>query len=251
LRYCKYNFKVKNLIDLKPEYFTRFIAESGYGAETAETYKWAVQKLQHGYNSINTSDVRWIADSYKQAARQDVKRRKIQMPRDIHDSIIQEAYKRKYENGLAFDIARALGLRVSEITNLRMCDFTFDGEQLKHIRIFKSKGGRTREIGTEYLSNSQLEAVSRTYAYFKALKSPMERLFICKTDSYMKAFSTARNAVTGDYTHCGVHSLRKEFANDFYNREIAKGKPDRLVRQELTQLLGHGRLDVLKHYLAE
>jgi len=43
--------------------------------------------------------------------------------------------------------------------------------------------------------------------------------------------------------------MRKEFAKDYYNRELEKGRNDKEVKLELTQLLGHNRLEILESYL--
>jgi hypothetical protein len=44
--------------------------------------------------------------------------------------------------------------------------------------------------------------------------------------------------------------MRKEFAKDFYRRELEKGREEKEVKLELTQLLGHNRLEVLQSYLS-
>lgn len=97
--------------------------------------------------------------------------------------------------------------------------------------------------------DEQIQVVNKVYSYFQDKRNENERLFVNKADSYRQAFANARNVVTGDYKQCSIHSLRKEFANDYYNREIAKNRPKMQVRQELTQLLGHNRVDILKAYL--
>ena len=118
-----------------------------------------------------------------------------------------------------------------------------------YVKIFRSKGGRTRTINAEQLLEQGQAFVSITYQYFSNHKKGKDRLFISKAESYIKAFARARKLVTADYTQCGVHSLRREFANDFFDREIEKGRNKKEVKQELTLLLGHKRIDVLKHYL--
>lgn len=42
---------------------------------------------------------------------------------------------------------------------------------------------------------------------------------------------------------------RKEFAKDYYLRELSKGKNEIEVKEELTELLGHNRMQVLDAYL--
>lgn len=146
LHYCKVNFGVRNLCDIKSEYFIQFISDNNYKEETAKGYKWAVQKLQNGYNTVYSTNYVWATNIYKENVNKQAIKDRVQMSVGIHNIIIKNAYMSKCTNGLAFDIARALGLRVSEITNLRMNDFKFDkNNNLKEIYIYRSKRRETQK----------------------------------------------------------------------------------------------------------
>ena len=254
LGYCKEYFKVRFLKEIKPEYFREFIKSGndrkGYNKETAEAYRSAVNKLQEGFNSRNNEKCIWTDASFKNEVIKSPSRSRQQMTGKIHDQIISKAYESKNETGMAFDMARNLGLRVSEITNLRIRDFSFDKKgNLQSVYINISKGGRSRKIGANFLTGEQRKTVAKVYEHFKEMKSKNDRLFVYKSGSYQRAFERIRDSISEDYKQCGIHSLRKEFAKDFYNREIEKGKTPIEVKRELTQLLGHNRLDVLRYYL--
>lgn len=249
LKYCREDYNVNNLSEINSYYFNQFVKDNQYSIQTANAYKTAISKLQNGYNSTYKTHFTWTNDKYKRFAINKNNSRQ-QMPKKLHDRIIEQAYKNKYENGLAFDLARSVGLRVSEITNLRMCDFAFNySGNLDFIYIHRSKGGRNRKIFSKYLTTKQIQTINKVYSYFKPKKNKQDRLFINKIDSYRQAFSNARNTVTKEYNQCSIHSLRKEFAKDYYNRETTKNKSIQLVKQELTLLLGHNRIDILKAYL--
>ena len=49
--------------------------------------------------------------------------------------------------------------------------------------------------------------------------------------------------------HSRVHDFRAAYANQLYERLIAAGATDRQARREVAGALGHGRVDVLRHYL--
>jgi integrase len=49
--------------------------------------------------------------------------------------------------------------------------------------------------------------------------------------------------------HSRVHDFRAAYANELYGRLIAAGATDRQTQREVAGALGHGRVDVLKHYL--
>lgn len=250
LKFCKEHFKVKLLSQVKPEYFTEFVKVNEYSKNTANAYKAAVVKLQNGYNSRNKESCSWVDESYKKAATAKLTKSRQQIPREIHDQIINRAYESKYENGLAFDLARSLGLRVTEITNLRMKDFRFyRNGKLKSVYIHCSKGGRHRTIYSRHLTDDQIQAVTKAFEYFRDKRKFNDRLFLNKSGSYQRAFERIRDSISGNYRHCGIHSMRKEFAKDYYLRELYKGCNVWAIKHVLTHILGHNRVDVLKHYL--
>lgn len=257
VKHCRAEFGVRYLNEIKPEMFKSFISKGDfntgklYDPKTAKVYATQISKLQNAYNKQNREDIKFIDTSYKEVVGQQEQKR-IQMPREVHHLIVAKAYSSKIENGLAFDIARAMGLRVREITNLRKEDFKFNNKvELQSVHIHRSKGGRNRDIQASNLSVEQREVVETVYNHFKDKTSSHDRFFINKADSYSTAFSRARDSVTkcDEYTHCGIHSMRKEFAKDFYSRETEAGRRDLEIRRELTEMLGHNRLEVLETYL--
>ncbi|MCR3761739.1 site-specific integrase [Clostridium felsineum] len=254
VKHCRENYGIKYLFEINPEMFKSFIEKGDfkhgkpYDPKTAATYYSQILKMQNAYNTINNFNSVFADKSYKNFVGKSEKK-KIQMPREIHNQIIKKAYENKYTNGLAFDTARALGLRVTEITNLRKEDFKFCNDKFLEIHIHKSKGGRSRDINIESLTSIQVNTVLTTYNYFKNSLSEHDRLFINKSDSYEKTFSRIRDSITEDYTYCGIHSMRKEFANDYYDRRIQEGIKDEQAEKELTEILGHTRTEVLDSYL--
>jgi len=259
VKFCRSNYKVRFLNQIKSYMFTEFIkrghykTEIKYNSRTAATYFAEVKKLENIYNAKNNTNIKFCDKDYKKFITEENKK-KIQMPREVHDKIIKRCYETNYENGLAFDLARAAGLRVSEITNLRKKDFHFNKNGKFHgIKIFRSKGGRTRYIESKSFSEKQIKVINSVYNYFNNKITDGERLFKSKSDSYIQSFRRARNFVTNyneKYEFCGVHSMRKEFANDYYDRETKeKGRDELEVKQNLTKILGHNRTEVLNSYL--
>lgn len=254
VKHCRQKYGIKYLFEINPEMFKSFIQKGDfkngkpYDPKTAATYFSQVSKMQNAYNTINGFKSIFADKSYKDFVGTS-EQKKIQMPREIHDKIIEKAYENKYTNGLAFDTARALGLRVTEITNLRKEDFKFNNNELLQVHIHRSKGGKSRNIKAESLTEKQINTVLNTYDYFKNILSEHDRFFINKSDSYEKTFSRIRDSLTEDYTYCGIHSMRKEFANDYYDRRIEEGVEEIQVEKELTEILGHNRTEVLNSYL--
>jgi integrase len=49
--------------------------------------------------------------------------------------------------------------------------------------------------------------------------------------------------------HSRTHDFRSAYANQLYERLIAARASDKQARREVANALGHGRTDVLRHYL--
>lgn len=275
VNFCKEEYGVRYLQEIKPEMFEKFIERGNtlgkpYEQNTAATYYSQVKKLENAFSVAAGTKVEFANKDYVQHTTGNIQVKE-RMPSDLHDKIIQKAYENKIENGLAFDNARALGLRGAEIPNLRKEDFKFKDGRLESVHIHRSKGGRNRNISAEKLSEKQIETVTKVYDHFKDMLQDHDRLFINKADSYEMAFSRIRDSITGgeQYKGCGIHSMRKEFAQEYFNRELERRLEDRAadierdperqrdiekeienkVKHELTELLGHSRLEVLSSYL--
>lgn len=273
--FCKEEYGVRYLQEIKPEMFEKFIergSTSGksYEQNTASAYYSQVKKLENAFSASAGTKVEFANKNYMQHTTENIQIKE-RMPSDLHDRIIEKAYEQKFENGLAFDSSRALGLRGSEITNLRKEDFKFKDGRLESVHIDRSKGGRNRDISSERLTERQIETVTKVYDHFKDMLQDHDRLFINKTRSYETAFARIRDSITGgeQYKGCGIHSMRKEFAQNYFNRELERRLEDRAadierdperqreiekeiekeVKQELTEALGHNRLEVLSSYL--
>lgn len=256
-KFAKSEFKVQYMKDLKPEHFKAFIKKGmstkqgePYSKATAESYYSAMCKLQEAYNSQNSTDLNFVDRSFVEHVVVKEKQRE-RMPATVHDKIIEKAYKAdangKSDNGRAFDIARAAGLRVSEIANLRMKDFQTDKNgnfkdinRVMNLNVFRSKGGKTTLKPLSKFTPEQVEKIQSIYNHFKEKGlGPMDKLFPNRETSYSQAFARYREQVApGEYKQCGVHSMRKEWAKAYYDREITI-RPEQEVIRDLTCLLNH------------
>lgn len=273
--FCKENYGVRYLEEIKSEMFSKFIErgninERKYEANTAATYYSQIKKLESAFNKEKNIKIEFADNSYKEYITENIQI-KLKMSEEIHNKIIEKAYESKGNNGLAFDSSRSLALRDSEITNLRKEDFKFENGKLESVHIHRSKGGRDRDVLNKDLTEEQIRIIIRIYDYFKDKLQDHDRLFINRAASYGTAFKRIRDTITQDkkYSGCGIHSLRKEFAQSYYNREIEKRLHERIteiekdpslrekiekeivieVKKDLTKILGHNRIEVLKSYL--
>ena len=247
IKYVKEKYKIRYLNELKKEYLQEFLEVKNYPKKTAESYKQAVLKLQKGYNYQNNTNLDFANIITNN---QEKPKKKIMMSESIHDDIIKRAYQGKYENGLAFELSRYLGLRASEITSLRMKDFYISKNDLKGLYIHKSKGGRSRYLPVEKMSSKAKQILLKAYSFFEYLNLN-ERLFINKTESYQTTFRRIRNKITQNkYNYANIHSLRKEFAKNFFIKELVNNSTTK-AKYSTTKMLGHNRICVLKNYVGD
>ncbi|HOG40804.1 MAG TPA: hypothetical protein PLL87_10270 [Syntrophorhabdaceae bacterium] len=293
MRYAKTEFGVKYIKDLKPEHFNAFVQRGmitkpgePYSKRTAESYAAAIQKLQDSYNALNNTNLTFLDRNYMEHVVIKEQQRH-RMPSDIHDKIIAKAYQQdergRSDNGRAFEMARAAGLRVSEITRLRMRDFrTDENGKIKEVVIHRSKGGKTtvkefRGEGKSYkmtfnkFTEQQQDKIQTLYDHYKdkGLKD-MDKLFPNRPESYEQAFYRYREEIApGQYTQCGIHSMRREWGQGFYERELERRIEGRLqemgnnycltekdytniekgVREDLTELFNHHDPNTILCYL--
>jgi len=294
MRFAKAEFGVKYIKDLKPEHFNAFVQRGmitkpgePYSKATAESYHAAVQKLQDCYNSQNGTNFVFADRSYIEHVVKKESQR-YRMPSEIHDKIIAKAYQQdeggRSDNGRAFDMARVTGLRVDEIPNLRMRDFRIgkDGK-IKEVVIHRSKGGKTTvkefqgkgksyKLSFNKFTLQQQEKIQNLYEHYKdkGLKD-MDRLFPNRAKSYQQVYYRYREEIApGQYNQCNIHSMRREWGQEFYEREMQRRIEERQqemgnnycltekdytniekgVREDLTELFNHHDPNTMLSYLA-
>jgi len=145
---------------------------------------------------------------------------------------------------LAAEAAWRGGLRIREVARLRASEIAPSGAWLD-LDGHSTKGGRSRMVP---LNEDGRE-------FFKELRAMGER----HPDGHV---FRDRNGLPRELQrwinracrelgigHSRTHDFRSAYANQLYERLIAAGASDRQARREVASALGHGRVDVLRHYL--
>ncbi len=145
---------------------------------------------------------------------------------------------------LAAEAAWRGGLRIREVAGLRVSEIAPSGALLS-LDGHSTKGGRSRMV--------PLDGNAREF--FLALRRIGER----HPDGHV---FRDRNGLPRELQrwinracrelgigHSRTHDFRSAYANQLYERLIAAGASDRQARREVANALGHGRVDVLRHYL--
>lgn len=145
---------------------------------------------------------------------------------------------------LAAEAAWRGGLRISEVAGLRLGEISATGWSL-HLDGHSTKGGRAREVPLNDEARQLFQELRGTgdrrggdYVFrdCKGLPRELQRWIN----------RACRKLGIG---HSRVHDFRAAYANQLYERLIATGATDRQAQREVASALGHGRVDVLRHYL--
>lgn len=145
---------------------------------------------------------------------------------------------------LAAEVAWRGGLRIQEVAGLRASEISPTGGLL-NLDGHSTKGGRSRVVPIAECWRD----------FFLALRGMGEQ----HADGYVfrdrkglpRELQRWINRACRELGigHSRTHDFRSAYANELYERLIAAGANDRQARREVANALGHGRVDVLRHYL--
>lgn len=143
-----------------------------------------------------------------------------------------EKTKIKNKIYVAMRLSLALGLRASEIINLRSTDFNFK-KNLVHIR--KSKGGKSRFVPMK----------SKDISFIKLLlkdKNSNEKLVNYKNQKSLNTiFNRYKKEILGQKSHQkGFHSFRKIAAQEYFDMCRESGMTKQKALSATSVYLGHG-----------
>jgi integrase len=145
---------------------------------------------------------------------------------------------------LAAEAAWRGGLRISEVAGLRVTEISETGWTLA-LDGHSTKGGRPRTVtlddsARQFFSGLRATAQRRSADYVFRDRQGLPR----ELQRWINR--ACREMGIG---HSRVHDFRAAYANQLYDRLIAAGASDRQARRDVAGALGHGRIDVLQHYL--
>lgn len=146
------------------------------------------------------------------------------------DLLIKNIRKDRHRLGIA--LMAYAGLRISEMTSLRVCDLYLARE---YIMVY-GKGGKYRIVPL----SSKLKQLIENYINKYSKKINYEGFFIGGNRSswHIAVKKYAKNILGRDDIHC--HTLRHSFATALYENEVPL--------ERISQLLGHARLDTTMIY---
>lgn len=235
---------VKKLSQVTQKHCVEFLCKKAEActSSTLKSYSKALEKLgkifSKAYKSVN-------AESWKvnPPIKEKTKLRSIAFDRDDFKKIM--ANSNDCLSRRALDICGRLGLRVSEVTNIRSKDID---EKRMTLHIHRSKGGLSRDIS---INKSDL-TILKEYAKGKAADQRIIPITNNAVDRFLRVQCNLNGLTKYAEAKTGVHAIRKMVAQELYDKLRNEGKTKQEAREVVTKFLGHGanRKDVARVYIA-
>jgi integrase/recombinase XerD len=262
---CKFNLQnIRNLQDKHLRQHIQDSKEAGVSIATIKNELSAIRKL----HSI-IPNTRYELSENKDLGLTE-KRVTRGVDRAWRDSEVQKAVNLahsmgRYDVKWALSLARSAGLRIEEVTALTKTQLR-DALKNGYLHLRQTKGGIQRDV--------PLSQAARQVCREILTHASNEKIFIKHGRTHHQAFHSIQNWIHNhrekfqeDYTpderyiqdmridierpNLTFHGLRHAYAREQYHERIDKGMSAREARQEVAELLGHGRDDVTRVYLGK
>jgi len=240
LRYAKENFNIKDASKLNNEIVNSFLENkiaSGVARSTFDKYASAVEKFvtalnkfqeQHNLPTISI-DTTQVKEEAKEVLERNTQSRAYENPQALINNIKDNTFKVIAEAQLSG------GFRISELNHMSLQNFLGNSTFL----VISGKGGLDREIQLpKNIYDKLLELAKQP--------NTTNNKFAFDMNQYRNELKLAAQASQQAYT--GSHGLRWNFAQNSYIELSAKYGEVRAL-QMVSNLLGHSRSDITKHYL--
>lgn len=236
--YMKANYNdVKLIKNVKPEHWQNFLIEKSKTCSTAtlQNYVSRIGKIEvltqnkFGFKS-NWRDN--ITSPPSQKTPGGGKLRVQQMAKEDYNKIMEASKNSTSQAVPALEIAYRFGLRVEDVTKLRVEFVSLEKMELK----INGKGGRTHylPIRPEDLKvlKQQIEG-----------KNPGDKLISIKKDSINTHLrrTMEKIGIKEKYPNTGVHAIRKLRAQEEYDKVRSEGMSKKDAMDHVSKFLGHGR----------
>lgn len=209
--------------------------EKGLSKSTLSSYATAARMIA---NHIGKPDI--VPSNKELGALRSIQERYKPIDPDLAkiEKIRKALYERETWLGLAHDMRAAFGLRAKE-SLLSVETVTIDG--VPHLIVKGAKGGRPRKI--PIITEQQKETIARVHQFLK--ENPDWISLVPPYMTLKDAWHHQKNILYAlgatKQNHANAHALRHKFAATMLQSGILKP-------EELTEVLGHGRIAVLRHY---
>lgn len=224
--------EIKMARDIKTEHIQSFLSSKANNCtqNTLKQYVSKVNKMEKLINATYNTDLKFNVSCPKAFTESS---RTQQMSQEHYNKLINNMREGNGRNGLM--MAKEFGLRVSEVVNMKQKDIDLNKGV---VRVIGGKGGRNREVPIN--TSSQRNLAEKLY---NSVTSANERIVPIKEDSVNQSLNRAmdRLNIKNEYKDSGIHSARKLYAQNEYDRLRAEGMEIKEALGQVSENLGHSR----------
>lgn len=240
LVYTKENFKVKDIEKLTSKHVEAYLESKiadGVKYSTFQKYSAAIEKLEVALNTY--AKEKGTGNTYSF----DTKEARSQAQEVLERSQVTRAYEdpkaliQAIDNKTFKTIAQAQlegGFRISELNHMSQKNFLENNTYL----VISGKGGLDRQVPLPQDIYNSLKELLNTSSNQK---------FIFDMDSYRNTLKDSAIKTNQDYT--GSHGLRWNYAQNKFLEFQKQGFGFEESLSKVSELLGHHRADITRHYL--
>jgi len=236
-------YHLEHIENLKPghiEAFVRDMQERGLSNSTAANYMTTLRIIAEQIGKQNIVERDNAAYGISRAGE---RLNPITANAEKISELREQLYQKGEWLGLAHDLRQEFGLRAAESIQWSGTIITHpDGSQALHLdRKDGPKGGRVRDIPIR--TDAQKQLVARVQSY---IKNNGQRSLMPANLTRAQAYNTQKNTLHSlgatRATAANAHALRHAYAQD---------RAQVTDRQTVAEELGHGRSDVVSHYVSK
>jgi len=242
MSYVKESYGVKDIEKLSSEHVNAFLESKiadGVKYSTFQKYASALEKLEvalnryaetHNTGKTYSFDLSSVREQAREVLEKSQTTRAYENPKSLIENIKNQEFK------VIAEAQYRGGFRISELNHISEKNFLPDNT----FKVISGKGGKDREVPLP----------ANVYNALKSLvenKADIDGKFKFDMDKYREALKEAAQRSGQEYT--GSHGLRWNFAQETFMRLQEQGKTYEQALQETSNLLGHERADITRHYL--
>lgn len=256
-QYMKTNYpEVKYCRDLTSEHAQSFLNDCvnrGCSTDTIKTYRSELSSIGKNLNSTYKDCNVNLSKTVAVKGVNETRVRCNQMT-DSHIQALKASYKPFSTGYNAITVGQATGCRASEICHLQGRDIKIQSD-CAIVHVDKGKGGRDRDIvvkNPEHIQNLS-EIKDRLGDTDRVCKCQVGSLHKNLDRHMAKVVDSTGKTLNQVYTHQGFHSIRKNFAQNDYNRCRESGMSIKDSMNYVSHQLGHGdnREELMSRYIAD
>lgn len=267
LQFCAYQFGLRNVRNISDKHITAYIEYSREANVAVSTLKTDLSAIRKLHEMIPNSRYR-LSENHELNYTDQRKTRGVD--RAWRDSEVKHAVNlahqmNRYDVKWSIQLARTMGLRIEEATALTKTQLR-NALEKGYLELRITKGGIQRDVPV----SSEARKVFREIL----AHATQEKIFIRHGKQHHQAFKSIQNWI---YNHreyfqeqysrdegyirdlkideerpdLTFHGLRHAYAREQYQMRIDVGMKPLEARQEVAELLGHGRDDVTRIYLGK